>query len=71
MRLHSVTPEEVVNLVVTAGKTYISQVFCMVTTTVPLRVSDVNKLSSQSPINALDISCSPYKTYNYVKYIKI
>jgi hypothetical protein len=24
-----------------------------------------------SPTNALDISCSPYKTYNYVKYIKI
>jgi hypothetical protein len=28
-------------------------------------------LSSQGPTNALDISCSPYKTYNYVKYIKI
>jgi hypothetical protein len=28
-------------------------------------------LSSQSPTHALDISCSPYKTYNYVKYIKI
>jgi hypothetical protein len=27
--------------------------------------------SSQSPTNALAISCSPYKTYNYVKYIKI
>jgi hypothetical protein len=27
--------------------------------------------SSQSPTNALDVSCSPYKTYNYVKYIKI
>jgi hypothetical protein len=27
--------------------------------------------SSQSPTNALDISCSPHKTYNYVKYIKI
>jgi hypothetical protein len=27
--------------------------------------------SSQSPTNALDLSCSTYKTYNYVKYIKI
>jgi hypothetical protein len=27
--------------------------------------------SSQSPTNALNIRCSPYKTYNYIKYIKI
>jgi hypothetical protein len=29
------------------------------------------ELSSQSPTNSLDISYSPHKTYNYVKYIKI
>jgi len=44
VRLHSVTPEEVVNLVVAVERTYISQVFCMVNSTVPLRVSDMNKL---------------------------
>jgi hypothetical protein len=27
--------------------------------------------SSLCPTNALNIRCSPYKTYNYIKYIKI
>jgi hypothetical protein len=27
--------------------------------------------SSQSPTNALNIRCSPYKTYDYIKYMKI
>jgi hypothetical protein len=34
-------------------------------------ITNSRLLSSQSPTNALDISCSPYKTYKYVKYIKI
>jgi len=45
MRLHSVTLEEVVNLVVTPERTYISQVFCIVNNTIPLRVSGMNKLN--------------------------
>jgi hypothetical protein len=39
-------------------------------TTLRVGTEDGN-YSSQSPSNALDISCSPYKTYNYEKYIKI
>jgi hypothetical protein len=31
----------------------------------------VHTASSQSPTNALNISCIPYKTYNYIKYMKI
>jgi lipid II:glycine glycyltransferase (peptidoglycan interpeptide bridge formation enzyme) len=36
-----------------------------------LNVNFCSYESSQSPTNAVNIKCSPYKTYNYVRYIKI
>ena len=79
MRLHSVTPEDMVNLVVTAERTYISQVICMVNSTICLRVSDMNNLNkwsllilsgSQKRAGKLFVQCYYSINYNDNEYRK-